>query len=104
MGWSCRMEAGTVVDAWTKACRASTGQSNVYLGNDGKRYFFEDDSVEHDDGAITGTVMQMVTETSCVPGGSFRVEGNGEVAHAPSWLLGVARNFTSARRVMEDRG
>ncbi len=92
MGWSCRREAGLVLDAWTKACVAQTGSTNVFVER-GVRFFFELDNVEHDDGAITGTIQKSFKKGGkdlCVEAGAFRIEGNGFVTKAPMFLTAVS--------------
>ena len=85
MGWSCRVEAGWVIDAWNKACIAQTGSQNVYHDKTGK-CFFETSRTEHDDGAITGSIWRFLPDERCRRVGSFRVEGGGTVTRAPAWL------------------
>lgn len=85
MGWSCRADAGHSLDAWTKACLAQTDMQNVYTVK-GVRYMFEVSNKEHDDGAITGSVLKFIDETRAIPAGSFRIEGDGTVARGPKFL------------------
>lgn len=86
MGWSCSKEAGDTLDAWTRACIASTGSQNVYIAfDDPKRtkYFFDTSRREHADGAITGSVLRMGTNI-CHKVGSFKIRGDGTVAKWPT--------------------
>jgi hypothetical protein len=73
------------MDRWTAACRAQTGQSNVFE-NKGKSYFWEDDGREHDDGAITGCVYLMLPNGNAREVSKFRIDGDGEVSSAPHFL------------------
>jgi hypothetical protein len=90
MGWSCRKEAGVVLDQWKQACIANSGRANEFTHR-GRTYFVEVSRKEHWDGSITGTIMR-VTETRAdgttmaVPAGSWRIEGNGTVTRAHSFL------------------
>jgi hypothetical protein len=85
MGWSCRVEAARTLESWIAYCRRQSGQSNVFYTN-GKSYFFEEDNVEHDDGAITGSVWFMGKNQTCSKYGTFRVNGDGTVDHGPTVL------------------
>lgn len=94
MGWSCAVRASEVLDAWSKACVASSGSSNVW--KDGNiNYFFDVSRTEHDDGAITGKILKQVSEAKpdgsyyAKPVGSFRIEGDGTIARAPRFLKDV---------------
>lgn len=85
MGWSCRREAGVILDKWIAACVAQTGSQNTFkVGN--KEYFFETSNVEHRDGAITGAINVMLPNNMCKKCGSFRIEGNGTITKAPKFL------------------
>jgi len=91
MGWSCRADAAVTMESWTAACVAQTGSPNVFRVN-GREYFWEVSSVEHDDGAITGTIVRVEgpgstpDSTACRSAGSFRINGDGTVARAPRFL------------------
>lgn len=92
MGWSCRREAGIVMNTWTRACLAQTESSNVYIERD-VRYFWELDNVGHDDGAITGSIQKCFEKDGkslCVEVGAFRIEGDGRIARAPKFLVDAA--------------
>ena len=92
MGYSFSTKAGHVLDAWQDACHALSGCSNVYTTPKGK-YFFQVTRKEHYDGAITGTLMKYLPGTNLVkPGGSFRIEGDGEVTRGPKILKSAAKN------------
>lgn len=95
MGWSCNADAARTMDKWTQACLQSTGVQNEYI-SDGTRFFWELSSVEHDDGAITGEILKVLTSrpdgsASCQPIGTFRIDGDGKVAQGPKFLKGAAR-------------
>lgn len=92
MGWSCGAAAGSVLEAWSNACAASSGgSSNVWEVN-GTWYMYEVSRKEHNDGAITGLVSRFIGnpigKPSCMASkaGSFRIEGNGEVTRGPKIL------------------
>lgn len=84
MGWSCRADAGDVMQSWTRKCVAATGSQNTYTGTDGRGYFWEVSRREHDDGAITGTVYQHTGPEHCRKAGSFRIDGDGTVSRYPT--------------------
>ena len=94
MGWSCRLEAGRVMDAWRDACVASTGMSNVWEEK-GARRMFEPSRREHRDGAITGEIRSLVQtgpdsfRSSYL--GSFRINPDGTIARGPAILKQAAR-------------
>jgi hypothetical protein len=85
MGWSCRQDAGNVLDRWTQFCIESTGIANVYLDKKGNRRMFEVSRTEHGDGAITGT-HGVLRGDYYYNKGSFRIEGNGDVSRRPAGL------------------
>lgn len=95
MGWSCAAVAGRVMEAWSAACVASTGSSNMYVTSRGK-YFWELSRREYDDGAVTGTIMKVVSEDGdrvlAKPAGSFRINGDGTVARAPAFLKKASKD------------
>ena len=89
MGWSCRAEAASVLEAWTRACVASTGSQNTWkVGN--RTFFYEASRVEHDDGAVTGRILEVLSTEGdvlhCRVAGSFRIEGDGRMTRAPRFL------------------
>lgn len=105
MGWSCRADAGRVMDAWAAACVAATGSQNTFVV-DGVEFFWEVSRTEHADGAITGTVYRTVrkptpedlaTNPYCagwsVKAGSFRIAGDGRIIRAPKFLKDAAKRF-----------
>ena len=78
------------MDRWTDACLAQTGSQNTYEVG-GRKYFWELSNVEHDDGAITGTIAvidKVLTEDTFYAHtvGSFRIEPDGTVSRAPAFL------------------
>lgn len=85
MGWSCTKAAGDTHDKWAAICRKSTGSSNAFEIS-GARYFYECDNVEHDDGAITGEVFRMVSESGAKKIGNYRIGGDGSVKKWPAAL------------------
>ena len=88
MGWSCRADAYKTMKSWNDFCVRITGSSNVYVAKD-KKYFFEGSRVEHNDGAITGSVFRFLDEKHCRKAGTFRIEGDGRVARYPTGLKGA---------------
>lgn len=95
MGWSCRADAGNVLDKMSAACVASTGMSNTWEHN-GVRYFFEISRTEHADGAITGSVCKFVGKDLCRKSGSIRIEGDGTITRAPAFLKNAAKAAVKA--------
>jgi hypothetical protein len=92
MGWSCRKEAGLVLEAWGAACVAAGGSSNAWHEGDAG-YFFEVSRKEHDDGAITGAVMKMLSNGWARRAGTFRIDGDGKIERAPKFLKEAAVKF-----------
>lgn len=105
MGWSCTAAAGTVMDAWTAACRKSSGgSSNTFVGEDGASYFWETDSEEYADGSVTGKVFKMAGSHKGGGGGgtcrfvnSFRIAPDGTVTKTCAFLGKVAMSLAEAR-------
>jgi hypothetical protein len=90
MGWSCRADAHETMQKWTAACVAQTGSQNEFDA-DGVRYFWELSRTEHDDGAITGTIMRVTEKRPdgsmmAVKCGSFRINPDGTIGRAPAFL------------------
>jgi hypothetical protein len=90
MGWSCRKEAGDVVQAWTEACVAQTDSQNTFVPNGDVKYFWETSHREYGDGAITGTIWKFLPNGFCRRSGTFRIEGDGTITRAPKWLKDAA--------------
>ncbi len=99
MGWSCRADAGAVLDAWDKACVAQTGMSNVYESR-GQQYFFELSRTEHTDGAITGSIWNKRLSGLCKKTGTFRIEGDGTQTRAPSFLKKAGKTAKNVRAAL----
>lgn len=91
MGWSCSSKAGNVMRAMFDKCFAQSKFNNVFIVRE-TRYMLEISDKEHDDGAITGKVLKFITydETTgngtCRPVGSIRIEPDGKITRAPSFL------------------
>jgi len=91
MGWSCSAAASDVMRAWTELCVAQTGSQNVYKTASGE-YFWEVSRKEWDDGAITGSIVELGPPTGSPDGarsgrkvGSFKINGDGTIARAPAY-------------------
>lgn len=94
MGWSCSAAADDVMNAWTRACAAQTGFANAFE-IDGDRYYWEPSHKEHDDGAITGSIVKVLStspdgSSRCRAIAPFRIDGDGTVVRAPTFLRAVA--------------
>ncbi len=90
MGWSCRADASRTYQKWDEFCRKQTGSSNSFIVN-GERFFYENSRREHFDGAITGSICKMVSETHARKVGTFRINGDGTIARAPKVLKNCTR-------------
>ena len=88
MGWSARADAIRTLEKWDDICWKQTGSSNAYITPAGEERFYETTTrLEHDDGAITGTVYAVNKTTGYAHRvGSFRIEGNGKVTRKPAGL------------------
>ncbi len=93
MGWSCNAAAAIALDQVTQMCIKSTGSSNTWEHGRNK-YFYEPSRVEHDDGAITGSVFKFLDDGRCRKVGSFRINGDGVVERFPTMASGVRMNYT----------
>jgi len=92
MGYSCNAKAAYAMDEISAMCVKSTGASNTWEhGSD--RYFYERSNVEHDDGAITGSVWKMVGDR-CKRAGSFRISGHGLVERFPTMPANMRTHFS----------
>lgn len=93
MGWSCSAAAGRTLEAIQAACVASTGSQNTWEEPGRAPCFFELDSTEHDDGAITGDVFRMAPGTSrCRATTRFRIEADGRLSIGPRFFRGAVAN------------
>lgn len=95
MGWSCRTEAARVLEQFGRLCVERTGKSNVFRTARGE-YFLETSNVEHDDGAVTGSVWRVLGAQDdgtyrCQRSGSLRIEGDGTVTRGPALLREAAK-------------
>lgn len=79
MGWSCRKEAGDTLEKIQDYCSKDSGVSNEFKEN-GTSYFFEVSRTEHADGAITGSVHEMVPPQNAKRVGQFRIEPDGKIS------------------------
>jgi hypothetical protein len=89
MGWSCSAAANRTLETIEAACEASRegkideNVSNVFYA-DGRRYFYELDRQEHDDGGITGDIIESPGDTdTCRKVGTFRIDGDGTLSRGP---------------------
>lgn len=91
MGWSCNAAASltlNAIGAYFNLCANKAGireYQNVMVA-EGKEYgFWETSRVEHNDGAITGSIFRYTTpeQTHVRKAGSFRIEGNGQITRFP---------------------
>lgn len=98
MGWSCGHIAGKTLDLVTAACLESTNVQNTYTTR-GKKYLIDVSRVEHHDGAITGSIYNMLPNNMCKKSGSFRIEPDGSISRGPKWMKDAA----SAQRRANDR-
>jgi hypothetical protein len=84
MGWSCRKDAMDSLDAIQRHMDKVNNTMQCVIYQDGVKVgFWEPSNVEHDDGAITGTVNRYLSGGFCRPAGSFRIEGNGRITRFP---------------------
>lgn len=91
MGWSCRADAGATLDKWITKCLDETQVQNVFF-NLGHYYMLDVSNVEHEDGAITGSILRFedgYRPESCgsfkaTRVSSFRIEPCGCVPKIPS--------------------
>lgn len=80
MGYSCTRNAGDRLDMILKADN-SDPSSNMWVKEDGYRYFFERGR-ENSDGAITGTVYQIRGEYAYRKG-TAKIDPDGKVTRFP---------------------
>lgn len=80
MGWSCRADAMKAFQKIEKALCLGKSQNEYRLN--GTTYMIETSRVEHDDGAITGSLFNLTAWTGR-PCGSFRISPDGLVDRGP---------------------
>lgn len=80
MGWSCRKEAGDTLERLQDYCSKNSGGSSNVFNENGTSYFFEVSRKEHADGAITGSVHEMVPPQNARRVGQFRIEPDGKIS------------------------
>ena len=84
MGWSCMKAA---MDTQQKIFKAlCIGKSQNVFQIKGTVYMVETFPVEHDDGAITGTIYNLTNWTGR-PCNSFRINPEGKVERGPQAFL-----------------
>ncbi len=110
MGWSCRKDALDALKPLQDFCAATTGCSNTWKLANGREYFYEISHKEHDDGAITGSVVELGPPTGAPDGarpgykvGSFRVDGDGKIARAPAVFKAALNGGKLPARVRQSR-
>jgi len=83
MGYSCTVKADLTLDGIRKlVCNEIQNEFEI----DGEKYFSEIGR-ENDDGAITGTIWNIIKEGAwkgrCKKAGSFRIEPDGKIKRFP---------------------
>ena len=89
MGWSCTQAAGRVMEYWTKTCIANSGKQNEW--KEKNNIYFWEIGRENRDGAITGTIVKVFNmrpdgSSQCRVCGSFRINPDGTIKRAPTFL------------------
>jgi hypothetical protein len=85
MGWSCTNAANHTMGRLTAACVKQSGSQNRFKHN-GRWFFWEHDPVEHDDGRITGEVMEEMDFKYCVRYSKFVITPDGRVDCGHIWM------------------
>lgn len=81
MGWSCRKEASDTLKVLEDNAFNQTGISNVFFGENGKKYMFEVSNKEHADGKIGVEILQFVDETRVLPKAKTFISPTGKVSN-----------------------
>jgi hypothetical protein len=85
MGWSCTKAAHDAMERLTDACvQASASQNRFAAG--GRWFFWEHDPVEHDDGRITGRVIEELDFESCREHSEFVITHDGCLRGGHAWM------------------
>ena len=84
MGYSCTQDASHALGVVSHMF-ATDGNPNI-LTIKGKRYFFERGR-EREDGAITGTLMQMLPDDYCRKAGNVHIDPDGMVRRFPGLTM-----------------
>ena len=80
MGWSCRQDAMNTLNKIQKAL--CIGKSSNEFCIKGTTYMWEVSRKEHDDGAITGEILNLTNWTGRVCN-TFRISPEGKVDRGP---------------------
>ena len=84
--------ANKILAVWMDACHANypAAYNDWIVGN--RHYIWALSNKEYADGAVTGTIMRL-----CIggpkPSSSFRIDGDGTVVRAPSFLRKASRQL-----------
>src|SRR5690606_31229776 len=80
----CSRLAGITLDRIADVCYRLSGSTNMYT-EQGKKSFLEIGR-ENRDGAITGTVYNIMDDGLAKKAGGFRIERDGSVSRGPRWM------------------
>jgi hypothetical protein len=76
MGWSCRADAHAAMRRVDDACHRLTGTNNTFLA-EGRKWFYEIDREEYEDGRITGVYLLFEGENLASRIGTFVISPDG---------------------------
>lgn len=86
MGYSCRQDAQDTLAVISRRF-ATDGNPNIWtIGTVQRKQYFFERGREHDDGAITGTLMVILEGDYCKSVGSVRIEGDGTITLFPKLI------------------
>lgn len=100
MGYSCTQDASHMLGVISRMC-GKDGNGNI-LRIDGKEFFFERGK-EQGDGAITGTLMEMLPGDFCRKAGSVRINPDGTIARFPRFTKRDKEEAENTLRDMQAR-
>lgn len=106
MGYSCTQDADSMLGVIRKAYGDPTTGNVLTLR--GERYYYERGR-EQEDGAITGTLMQMLVENApsgnsyAIPAGTFKIAPDGTIVRFPKLSALQKRELDNIFRDMSAR-
>lgn len=74
-----------IMELWEEACKNNSGESDKWYGKGSKYFEWKLSAKDFKDGSVVGTVYSILP-TGHKPSSSFRIDANGSVVRAPTFL------------------
>jgi len=85
--------AAKILTVWTDASMENSKQTNAYHAK-GKDYIWQTSDTVYADGAVSGTIF-CCGQDGKKPVSSFRIDGDGTVVRAPTFLRNASKSLES---------